>query len=533
MKINNPVLRGFSPDPNMCYVEGKYYIVTSTFQWYPGIAIYASSNLVDWDLVGYPLTSNNGFDLRGVDDSAGIWAPQITYINDKFHVTYTIVKSATGVYYDMDNYIVTCDTIEGEWSNPIQIHSGCFDPFLYQDDDKLYCFAKIVDHRYEPTNDYIDNYSGITIQELDSNDYSLIGGQTIISHGTGLGGEEGPQMVKRNGYYYLTIAEGGTEYNHRSYVFRSENIRGPYDLSPYSPLIQSRKEDKLQKAGHASLVKGHDDNWFISYICARPIMSRMDDIKGKLCCPLGRETAIDKVEWIDDWPRVINGNYPKEEVEIYNICDKQSENDELKTSDDNYSNEIKLCSDGKLFDNAMSLRYDNSEYYKCCDSSIEMKGKDSLMSKFDTNMLAHRIHELNGEISVKVDYEPTSYLQCAGISLYYDTENHLNIVVTHDEKFGKCIKIECLKHGKYSTLGVKPISVNGDVNLKVELKRETVNVYVNEILIEFEYSSAYLSDDFILMKKPSFFTGMMCGIFNSDLLGTEQKANFINYQYKY
>lgn len=510
MKINNPVLRGFSPDPNMCYVNGKYYIVTSTFQWYPGIAIYVSNNLIDWELVGYPLTSNNRFDLRGIDDSAGIWAPQITCIDDVFHITYTIVKSATGVYYDMDNYIVTCDTIDGVWSEPIQIHSGCFDPFLYQDDDKLYCLAKIVDHRFEPSNNYIDKYSGITIQQLDSNDYRLIGSQSIISHGTGLGGEEGPQMVKRNGYYYLTIAEGGTEYNHRSYVFRGDNIMGPYELSPYSPLIQSRDEDKLQKAGHASLVKDDKDNWFISYICARPISSNMNDIKGKLCCPLGRETAIDKVEWIDNWPRVVAGNYPKEVVELDYNSNEYSEKEVLKASDRKYSNNINLCEGGMLFDNAMSLRYDNSEFYNCYDNCIEMQGKDSLMSKFDTNMLAHRVHELNGEITVTVDYEPTSYLQCAGLTLYYDTENHLNIVVTHDQKYGKCIKLECLKHGKYSTLGVKPISVKGEVNLKLELNDEVVKVYVNDDLIKFAYSSAYLSDDFILLKKK-------CILYRSDV----------------
>lgn len=511
MKVQNPVLKGFNPDPTMCYTNGKYYIATSTFQWYPGITIYESTNLVNWSIVSTPLTDKLDFDLSGIDDSAGIWAPNLVYDQGIFYLSYTIVKSATGVYYDMENYIIRTDDITKNWSKPIQVNSGCFDPSLFFDNQKCYLLAKIVDHRYEPTNDYIDRYSGIIIQELDKTTLNKIGDFEILTHGTGLGGEEGPQMFKRNDYYYLNIAEGGTEYGHQTTIMRSKRIKGPFEIHPNNPLLKSQEGDYLQKAGHSSFIQNDQSQWFISHLCSRPIVSQAPGIRGKLCCPLGRETAIQQIKWKDDWPYVISGPSPSEifEVDI---------NAETSISDIEYKPNQLPCNEYLMLRKNMQV----NNYLH--DGKLVMPGYDSLMSKFEVNLYGHRVESLNFETSVNLEYNPSNYLQMSGISLYYDTENYITIFVTHDEKYGRCIKVEAINHGKYSTLNMKPKAISeAEVTLKFIVDGDNILGYYNEagkdIKLEFEYYSSYLSDDYILLNKPSFFTGMLCCFYNSDLTG--------------
>lgn len=526
MKVQNPILKGFNPDPTMCKAQDKYYIATSTFQWYPGITIYESKDLVNWNIVSQPLVDNLGFDLRGIDDSAGIWAPNLVYENNKFYLSYTIVKSATGVYYDMENYIITSDEIDGKWNIPKQINNGCFDPSLFFEDEKLYLLAKIVDHRFEPSNDYIDKYSGIIIQELNKDSLEQIGDFEILTHGTGLGGEEGPQLFKRNEYYYLNIAEGGTEYGHQTTVMRSEKLLGPYEVHPNNPVLKSTMDTYLQKAGHSSFVNCGDDKWIISHLCSRPIHSTAMNIKGKLCCPLGRETAIQNVEWEDDWPCIVGGgSAPSTEfIAIDNIEIKHKSNFEYIPND----------FPGEDF---LSLRREIVTFNRLENGKLIMLGQDSLMSKFDVNMYAIRASSLRFTTSLTLSFSPLNYLQMSGLTLYYDTENYITIFISNDSKFGKCIKVESIKHKKYSTLNVTPISVNSDeLRLMLKVDKDAITGFYieegKERKIDFEYHTSYLSDDYILLDKPSFFTGMMIGFYCCDLTGKEQKATIANFDVK-
>lgn len=518
MKINNPILPGFNPDPAMCFANGKYYIATSTFQYYPGITLYQTENFETIEQVSSPLTTTIDFELKGIDDSAGIWAPNILYHDGKFYITYTIVKSATGIYYDMENFVITATDINGPWSTPVQVNSGCFDPSLFFDEDKLYLFAKIVDHRYEPTNEYIKNYSGITLQQLDPITLKLIDDSKVITYGTNLGGEEGPQMFKRNGYYYLNIAEGGTEYNHQTTVLRSRNVEGPFTVHPHNPVLKSSAECQLQKAGHSSFVVDEDDNWLISHLCSRPISTTEQE--GKYC-PLGRETAIQNIQWIDDWPYVVDGRNPKPYFKI------GSESDATRTPKIKYMNDDNLLSD-KWF----TLRQNTSQWNQVAKDHVIMQGKDSLMSKFDVNAYLTRVTNLECEFGASVEFNPDNYLQMAGITLYYDTQNYLTMFISHDQHYGKCIKIESVKAKKYSTLGILPISIDATDPIQLKFKISGEKIYMMYKVcekwhtIDTTYNTTYLSDDYILKCMPSFFTGMLFGIYVSDLSGHEQTAKF-------
>lgn len=501
----------------MCYAKGKYYITCSTFQYYPGISLYETEDFLTINQIPSPLNVMNKFSLKGIDDSAGIWAPNLVYYNNEFYLSYTIVKSATGVYYDMDNYIIKSKSIEGPWTEPARVNSGCFDPSLFFDKGKLYLFAKIVDHRYEMENDYIENYSGIIRQELNPNTFEQIGDYRIVTYGTELGGEEGPQMFKRNGYYYLNIAEGGTEYNHQTTILRSKSIDGPFEVHPNNPMLKSNFSSELKKAGHASFIKNDDNNWLISHLCSRPIT--FHELEGSYC-PLGRETAIQNIHWKDDWPYIDGGQEPQNYFKFGN------------TSKEKGMTTISYKKTRKYLDDSwLSLRQEINKWNIETTDSIVMRGKDSLMSKFDVNMYLKRVETLNCTLSANIGFCPNDYLQTAGISLYYDTENFLSLFITHDLKYGKCVKIEALKHGKYSTFKMNPIPVdNESIGLRLRVNLGEIECWYKERDIwkntGVKYNAAFLSDDFIQQNNSSFFTGMMFGIYTTDLSGLDKHATF-------
>ena len=217
--IRNPILPGFNPDPSICRVGEDYYIATSTFEWFPGVQIHHSRDLVNWTLVARPLNRASQLDMRGNPDSGGIWAPCLSFADGLFWLVYTDVKRLDGAFKDSHNYIVTCDTIDGDWSDPWYVNSSGFDPSLFHDDDGRKWFVNIRwNHRGPGTggNPAHASFDGILLQEW-SPDAGLIGPIKSIYDGTPRGLTEAPHLFKRNGYYYLTTAEGGTGYNHAAF----------------------------------------------------------------------------------------------------------------------------------------------------------------------------------------------------------------------------------------------------------------------------------------------------------------------------
>ncbi|HXV32167.1 MAG TPA: family 43 glycosylhydrolase, partial [Sinorhizobium sp.] len=215
--IRNPILPGFNPDPSICRVGDDYYIATSTFEWYPGVQIHHSRDLVNWRLVRRPLERASQLDMRGNPDSCGIWAPCLSYCDGLFWLVYTDVKRFDGNFKDAHNYIVTAETIEATWSDPVYVNSSGFDPSLFHDDDGRKWFLNMQwNHRTESFGGAPKHpaFDGILLQEWDERTRRLVGPVKNIFAGSPLGLVEGPHLFKRNGWYYLTVAEGGTGYDH-------------------------------------------------------------------------------------------------------------------------------------------------------------------------------------------------------------------------------------------------------------------------------------------------------------------------------
>lgn len=306
--IRNPILPGFNPDPSIVRVGDDYYVATSTFEWFPGVQIHHSRDLVHWRLLTRPLTRPSQLDMRGDPDSCGIWAPCLSWADGLFWLIYTDVKryarttvpSASGASLrDFHNYLVTTPNVDGEWSDPVHLNSSGFDPSLFHDDDgRKWLLNMLWDWR--PGH---NRFAGIVLQEYSPEARALVGERVNIFTGTELGFTEAPHLYKRDGWYYLLTAEGGTFWDHSVTMARSRSPRGPFELHPDTYILSARRRPDLplQKAGHADLVETQDGETYMVYLCSRPLPNR-----GR--SPLGRETAIQPMVWSPDgWLRTPSG----------------------------------------------------------------------------------------------------------------------------------------------------------------------------------------------------------------------------------
>jgi alpha-N-arabinofuranosidase len=284
--INNPILPGFYPDPSICRVEDDYYMVTSSFSYFPGVPIFHSRDLAHWEQIGHVLDRPEQLALTPDAISGGIYAPTLRYHNGLFYMITTNVL-------DKGNFIVTAENPKGPWSDPHWIEGAeGIDPSLFWDDDgKAY---------YTGTGE-ADHVPHIWISEIDLIDFCLVGEKRILWGGSLSQPRcpEGPHLYKIGGYYYLMTAEGGTEHYHSETIARSEHLMGPYTSFPGNPILTMRHfgiHAPIANTGHADLVQCQDGSWWMVFLASRPY--------GGYHKNLGRETFLAPVEWLDGWPLV-------------------------------------------------------------------------------------------------------------------------------------------------------------------------------------------------------------------------------------
>ena len=293
--FKNPVLPGFHADPSVCRAGDDFYLVNSTFQYFPGVPVFHSKDLVNWEQVGNCLTRPSQVDLKGTDGNSGIYAPTIRYNNGRFYMVTTVFPSRRHFY-------VWTDNPAGEWSEPIVIDFaiGSCDPTLFFDEGKCYFLWKAAADETRPGI----KPGVINICEIDVETGKQLG--EIHHLGTGLGGRypEGPHIYKKDGYYYLLLAEGGTEHGHHVNILRSKDLFGPYESHPANPILShfnmKMQNSPIQGLGHADLVQAPDSTWWMICLGYRT--------SGYLQHVMGRETMLAPVTWEKDgWP-VVNGD---------------------------------------------------------------------------------------------------------------------------------------------------------------------------------------------------------------------------------
>jgi xylan 1,4-beta-xylosidase len=425
MKVQNPILPGFNADPTIARDGDTYLIATSTFEWFPGVALYRSDNLRDWRLERNVLNRPSQIELRGVNDSCGVWAPQLSYHPDtnRWYLAYTIVTNLSDSFFDLKNCYVSAEDPTGEWSDPRFLNASGFDPALFHDDDGT---SWVTNLSWEFRKGY--RHPGpIVLRQWDLERGIPAGPERVIYRGDPhFGCTEGPQIYRREGWYYLVTAEGGTGYGHAVLVSRSRNVQGPYEPSPHNPLLTSRaephpaKEDAdpdflksrffnpaidLQKAGHGSMVDTPTGETVLAHLCARPLLP-------ELRSTLNRETALQRVEWKDGWPVILDGPHPRTTVAFAGREDglgpdvSRPGRDEFETHPLSPHFYSLRC---PIEDDWCSLSH--------TPGSLSLRGRNSIYSRIVTSVIARRIQHFCFHAKTLLRFAPEGYRQSAGLLL--------------------------------------------------------------------------------------------------------------------
>lgn len=524
--IRNPILPGFNADPSFCRVGQDYYVAVSTFEWYPGVQIYHSRDLVNWDLVARPLNRAALLDMRGNPDSCGIWAPCLSHADGTFWLVYTDVKRLDGAFKDAHNYITTCDKIDGEWSDPWYVNSSGFDPSLFHDDDGRKYFVNMQwNHRGPGTggNPAHASFDGILLQEW-SPDRGLFGPVRNIYAGTPRGLTEAPHIFKRNGYYYLTTAEGGTGYDHAVSLARSRDIRGPYENHPDDHVICAAGSDgPIQRTGHGQYVETHWGGHYHTFLMGRPVQGPQGPF-----CALGRETGIAEVVWCDDWLYLKNGGLvPPQEVASPVAATPRP------------VAPVRRQLGGALPPEFQWLRTPEPDrIFRLEDDALVLIGRESIGSWFEQALVARRQEHHAYTAEITLDFAPQTYQQAAGLTTYYNRHKFHAALISDEPGIGRALMLmSCAGDWPDGALSfpAAPVALaDGPVALRVTVDGPVQQFWYAQhgdwVAFGPQLDASVISDEGGRGEHGSF-TGAFVGMVAFDITGQGQEARFTRFDY--
>ena len=447
----NPILSGFYPDPSVCRKGDDYFLVNSSFSYYPGIPIFHSRNLVDWKQIGHVLDRPEQLKLDGLGLSSGVYAPSITYNeqNETFYVINTIVGG-------IGNFLVkTRNPFEG-WSEPVRLPEvKGIDPSLFFDDDgKTYIVTS-----YLPKESKWYGHRAIHMYEYDIRTDKVVadlgivvdGGVDVAAHPQWL---EGPHIYKVAGRYYMIMAEGGTHAGHREVAFVSDNVKGPYRPCSINPILSQTgldesRPDKVINVGHADMIDTPNGDWYAVFLGCRPYQDKLYNT--------GRETFLLPVEWKNDTPVIL------ESGKVVPSVVKVPKGMETERTDaaffPNGNFEWKDSFNGPLLNKEWCmLRTPRDQWYELRDGKLYLEALDRTIEKpVNPAFLGRRQQHLTFQASVDVRFLPTSASDFAGMVLFQNEKNYVAIGLTMAD--GKqTVVIENVMDGKKERLYQEPSS---------------------------------------------------------------------------
>ncbi len=538
--IQNPIFKGFNPDPCICRKHDDYYAAVSSFEWFPGIPVYHSKDLKNWELYTHVLTDDEEVELRKLPSAKGIWAPCLTYCEaeDLFYVVYGVMNSMNARYFDVDNFLITAKDIRGPWSRPVYLNSAGFDASIFHDEDgKKY----VVSLEWETREGY-EKPGEICMVEYDPEKQEVMGHvKRIWRGGTDRGCIEAPHLTKRGEYYYIMCAEGGTGYNHCVTMGRSKNVWGPYEKDPMNPIVTSQPGESyerhdpdhlkpkyynpdsiLQKSGHGSYVDLPNGETYLLHLCARPFAP-------ELSCTLGRETSIQKMKWTEDgWLRMADGsNLAKMEVEEAALPEALMS--QIPDFDDFDSEELGLCY------YAPRIMPESFVDLKARPGYLRMRGQESRTSLNRVSILARKLTSVYATVTTKMEFQPEVYQHSAGLILYYDNMNYVNLRKYYSQTLGgSALSIVHLENGEKNEMvdtriGVRDVPVY--LRMKIEGRRFHFEWgYDGETYtpIGGEFETARFSDEYCRFGE---FTGTFVGMTCADRARHRHYADFDFFEY--
>lgn len=459
--FRNPILQGCYPDPSICRVGEDYYLVTSTFEYFPGLPIFHSRDLVHWRQIGHVLDRASQLPLQGVRASGGLYAPTIRYSDGVFYVINTLVDGKTR----SGNFVVTATDPAGSWSEPFWIENADgIDPSLFFDEDGK-CWY-VGTHLNE--DGYYTGHTEVYLQEFDTESKQLVGEATFLWDGAvkGVVWAESPHIYKTNGYYYLLIAEGGTAHHHAVTVARSKSIKGPYEPNRGNPILTHRHlgvDYPIVGTGHADLVATQNGEWWMVCLAMRPY--------GGYFYNLGRETFLVPVRWEDDWP-IVNPGVGKVEFESRapdlpeHLWDESPVRDEFDQP--------------TLAFHWNSLRSPASEFSSLTERPGYLRLRlrpERLSEESNPTFIGRRQQHMNFRAETALHFRPESENEFAGLMLTQNHNFHYLFVVTRSTR--PVIRLLKRAYGSEEVLAEQDINA-ATIYLKVKAHEQSYNFYFAE-----------------------------------------------------
>ncbi|WP_026923779.1 family 43 glycosylhydrolase [Glycomyces arizonensis] len=523
--VRNPILPGFHPDPSIVRVGEDYYLATSTFEWCPGVRLHHSRDLEHWRPLGGIADSPRLLDLTGVPDSGGVWAPDLTYANGRFHLVYSVMDSFGLGYKDCANHLTTATDPEGPWSDPIRLPGRGFDASLYHDEDGTSWLLNMIGIS-KPGK----GFSGIEIQRLEGG--RPAGDPELLLASSPEGVTEGPHLYRKGGWHYLLAAEGGTGFHHGALVARSRDLFGPYEFDPNGPLITARDKLhlELQKAGHGCLVETQTGQWYLTYLTSRPYTeveetipdtARERDATGRSV--LGRETAIAPVEWVDGWPRVA-GAAPAVAIAAPDLPAHPWP--ESPARDD---------FDAPRLDPRWSTvrRHAAPDWVDLTarPSHLRVRGGQSPFGRRTPSLVAQRVTAKHGVFEAGLEFTPATEHQNAGIVAYYNAYNwhYLQVSLEEGEPVLSLVTSDLAERDYHRIAPVGP-----KLDLRIAFDGPVLRFAYREtewIELGLERDATILSDEYARISGEGGvhllgFTGAFVGLWVQDLAGEGGYADF-------
>jgi alpha-N-arabinofuranosidase len=509
-KIVNPILAGFYPDPSICKAGNDYYLINSSFAYYPGLPIFHSKDLLNWKQIGHVLNRPEQLNLDGAGVSRGLFAPSISYHNGVFYVICTLVDKG-------GNFVVTAKDPKGPWSNPVWLPqiNGIDPSIFFDEDDKAY----ILYNSIPPDNiSKHDGHRTIRMNEFDYKNLKVISdNRIIVNGGTDMAKKpvwiEGPHIFKKDGKYYLICAEGGTGYNHSEVVFKSVSVDSPFIAYAKNPILTQRHLDTARKApitttGHAQFVQGKDGQWWGVFLGCRPYKGDYYNT--------GRETFMAPVEWKDGWPVF---NLGGEEVKYsYPIHAKQNNTFPKFSGNYYFKDEFKTTALNNRF---VFLRTVKQKWYSISSKGLTVQLQPATCSEpVNPSFIGFRQAHNKGYAATSFEFTPKSTNEKAGL-IVFQNEHHYYYLCKSLDSNGNAV-IQLFKGNSNKAENNKPVllastllskKTGSFLQLKISAEADTYSFYYAQTKNNWQLLMNKVDATFLSTKVAGGFVGCMYGMY--------------------
>jgi alpha-N-arabinofuranosidase len=495
MKYQNPIIQGFYPDPSVCFANGKYYLVCSSFHYFPGVPLFESNDLVNWKQIGHCLTRKSQIALANVNSSGGVFAPTIRYHEGRFFMTTT--NDTTHQHF----YVWT-DDIYGEWSESIFVDQNGIDPSLYFENGRIYFMSNGSDDQ---------GVGGIVQCEIDSLTGKKLTPSRTIWQGTGGRYLESPHLYKINGYYYLVAAEGGTEYGHMVTYARGISPYGPFEAYMNNPVLTNRNLGgfAIQGVGHGDLIQGPDESYWMLHLGFRQT-GQYDTFHH-----LGREVFLTPIYFHEDgWFTAGENGTTKEYVDVPHASISQQRKFEYNFKNTDWN--MDWC----------YLRHPDYDNYLFTENKLTLFGTNLSLNDVDSpTFLGLRQKDFGAKISCDITMDQGE----AGITIFMDENHHYDLAIVKTPEGYKVIERLCIGNIK-SIEGSYDLGSSPKARLLIDSENQEYTFFVeaNNGLHKLGYGlTRYLSSEVA-----GGFTGVLIGLY-AHSEDEPNKADFSNFSCVY